>query len=73
MAKSKGTTKVRASSNGATPTEETADALEALLTAGGWEPYGRAGDVRFFKKNAVRLSARSTAAPAQGGKTMIQL
>lgn len=53
--------------------EETADALEALLTAGGWEPYGRAGDVRFFKKNAVRLSARSTAAPAQGGKTMIQL
>ncbi|OJW15646.1 MAG: hypothetical protein BGO49_15480 [Planctomycetales bacterium 71-10] len=52
---------------------ETVDALQALLTARGWEPYGEAGDVRFFKKNAVRLTARSTAAPAQGGATMIQL
>lgn len=55
------------------PPAETADALQALLTARGWEPYGEAGDVRFFKKNAVRLTARSTAAPAQGGATMIQL
>lgn len=54
-------------------TAETADALQALLKAQGWVPYGEAGDVRFFKKNAVRLTARSTAAPAQGGKTMIQL
>jgi hypothetical protein len=29
--------------------------------------------VQFFKQNAVRLSARSTEAPAQGNKTMIQL
>lgn len=43
---------------------------EALLKAG-WEPYGDAGDVRFYKKNAIKLSARVSAAPAQAGKTMI--
>lgn len=53
--------------------KETADALQALLTARGWTPYGEAGDARFFKKDAVRLTAMSAAAPGQGGKTVIQL
>jgi hypothetical protein len=41
------------------------------LLAGGWVPYGEAGDVRFFKQNAIRLSLRVTSAPAQGNTTMI--
>jgi hypothetical protein len=55
-----------------TPAKETADACKKLLLADGWLPYGTAGDTQFFKKNAVRLSAFITAAPAQGGKTTIQ-
>jgi hypothetical protein len=51
--------------------EQTADACRKLLLAEGWQPYGTAGDVLFFKQNAVRLSARISAAPAQGGKTVI--
>jgi hypothetical protein len=41
------------------------------LLAAGWEPYGVVADVYDFKKNAVKLSARISAAPAQGGKTML--
>jgi hypothetical protein len=52
--------------------QETSEALHALLTAQGWEPYGQAGDSLFFKKNAMRILARPAVAPAQGGKTMIQ-
>jgi hypothetical protein len=51
--------------------EQTADACRKLLLAQGWEPYGMAGDVLFFKQNAVRLAARISTAPAQGGKTVI--
>jgi hypothetical protein len=54
-----------------TSVEQTADACRKLLLAEGWQPYGTAGDVLFFKQNAVRLSARISAAPAQGGKTVI--
>src|SRR5262249_11226177 len=52
--------------------KDTSKALRALLTAKGWEPYGAAGDSLYFKKNAVRLSAWPSTAPAQGGKTVIQ-
>jgi hypothetical protein len=55
-----------------TPQKETAEACKKLLMADGWTPYGTAGDTQFFKKNAIRLSAFITAAPAQGGKTSIQ-
>jgi hypothetical protein len=48
-------------------------AINKLLTADGWQPYGHAGDSLRFKKNAIRLSAWPSRAPAQGGKTMIQL
>jgi tRNA(Ser,Leu) C12 N-acetylase TAN1 len=51
--------------------EKTAEALRKLLTAQGWQPYGTAGDSLIFKQNAVRLNARATVAPAQGGKTLI--
>jgi hypothetical protein len=51
--------------------EQTADACRKLLLAKGWQPYGMAGDVLFFKQNAVRLAARISTAPAQGGKTVI--
>ncbi|MCE9554939.1 MAG: hypothetical protein K8T91_16415, partial [Planctomycetes bacterium] len=46
-------------------------ACKKLLLEKGWQPYGTAGDVQFFKQNAVRLTANVAAAPAQGGKTMI--
>ena len=53
--------------------EETSETLRKLLTAQGWEPYGIAGDSLSFKRDAVKISARPSKAPAQGGKTMIQL
>lgn len=51
--------------------EKTAAAIKKLLTAQGWQPYGTAGDSLIFKQNAVRLNARASVAPAQGGKTVI--
>ncbi len=53
------------------PVAETAEACRQLLTASGWQPYGVAGDALGFKQNAVQLTARVAAAPAQGGKTVI--
>jgi hypothetical protein len=55
------------------PPTETAEALRKLLTAQGWQPYGDAGDSRYFKKNAVKLSARTFSAPGQEGRTVIDL
>jgi hypothetical protein len=49
----------------------TKDACRKLLTEQGWEPYGVAGDSLRFKRGSIRLNAFITAAPAQGGKTMI--
>jgi hypothetical protein len=54
-----------------TPVKETADTCRKLLLEHGWQPYGTAGESMFFKQNAVRLAARVAAAPAQGGKTVI--
>ena len=53
--------------------QETSKALSTLLLAKGWAPYGKAGNSLCFKKNAVKLMAWPSAAPAQGGKTVIQL
>ncbi len=58
-----------------------ADAIEAtrkLLVDAGWEPYGQAGNATEnmqlkFKRNAVEISAFIGVAPAQGGKTSIQM
>jgi len=54
-----------------TPVDKTAEACRILLLEKGWQPYGTAGDVQFFKQNAIRLAARVSSAPAQGGKTVI--
>ena len=50
------------------PVKETSDAIRTLLTADGWVPYGHAGDSLFFKKNAVKLTAWPSAAPAHGAR-----
>jgi hypothetical protein len=50
----------------------TAEACRNLLLAQGWVPYGRAGDSAEFKQNAIVVTATTSVAPAQGGKTMIQ-
>jgi hypothetical protein len=55
------------------PVMQTAEAVRAVLTARGWQPYGAAGDSQYFKKSAVRLTATCAVAPGQGGKTVIQL
>jgi hypothetical protein len=51
--------------------EETTTACQKLLLAQGWQPYGSAGDSRFYKQNAVRLRANVASAPAQEGKAVI--
>jgi len=53
------------------PADQATDACRKLLLADGWQPYGKAGDAEFFKRNAVKLTAFIRAAPAQGGKTAI--
>ena len=50
----------------------TAEACRNLFLAQGWVPYGGAGDSAEFKQNAILATATVSAAPAQGGKTMIQ-
>jgi len=51
--------------------EATASALREKLTQAGWEPYGDAGDVTNYKRNAVLLHARVAAAPAQDNTTFV--
>ena len=51
--------------------DETAATVRKLLLDQGWQPYGTAGDSMHFKQNAVELSARVFAPPAQPGKTSI--
>ncbi len=51
--------------------ESVASDCAKALAAQGWEPYGKAGDAFFFKRNAVRLQARIASAPAQGNKTAL--
>lgn len=54
-----------------TAADKAADAVAAGLTKLGWQPYGEAGEQRFYKRNAVRLSAYVSVAPAQMNKTMM--
>lgn len=56
---------------------DTAEACRKLLLAAGWEPYGTASSdpqspMMYFKKNAIRLMAWVSTAPAQGNKTHLQ-
>ena len=54
-----------------TPVEQTAAEIDKALLAAGWEPYGAAGDSRFYRQKAIRLTATTSAAPAQDGKTIV--
>ena len=56
----------------AQPVPETAEQVRALLVAAKWVPYGEAGESSYFKRNAVKLAVRVTAAPGQGGKTVVE-
>jgi len=49
----------------------TTEAVRQLLLAAGWEPHGSEGDVWHYKQGLNRISAMISAAPAQGGKTVI--
>jgi hypothetical protein len=51
--------------------DEARQAVASLLLDKGWHPYGSAGDVRDFKRHAIKLAARVAEAPAQQGKTVI--
>lgn len=53
------------------PPDAAHKAVRDLLLAAGWQPYGVAGDVDFYKQNAIRLSANIAAAPGLQGKTAI--
>jgi hypothetical protein len=52
---------------------ELAETARKALLARGWVDYGFAGDSRYYKKNAIKLSVTCASAPAQGGKTMLSL
>ena len=53
------------------PKTDAATEIGKLLRAQKWEPYGTAGDVMFFKRQAIRLSVNVATAPAQGNKTVV--
>lgn len=44
---------------------------EKLLSLG-WEPFGKAADIQYFKKNAVKLDLMVSKSPSQGGKTAVR-
>lgn len=51
----------------------TKSVLSESLVADGWEPFGEVIGSIYFRRNGTKLMVMVTAAPAQGGKTMIQL
>jgi hypothetical protein len=53
------------------PVAATVEDCEKLLLADGWQAYGREGDMRCYKKNAVLVKAWVSTAPAQENKTSI--
>lgn len=65
-------TPIMANFSDAAGADEVRAAAKATLLANGWTPYGEAGDVRWFKKNAVRLMLNVMKSPAAGG-TMIMV
>jgi hypothetical protein len=51
--------------------KQTRKQCDRLLLDLGWEPYGFAGDSRYFKKNAILVSARVATFDNQPGKTFL--
>ncbi len=50
---------------------DTVENCRKLLLAAGWEPHGGAGDVLYYKQNAVRISVSVSVGAAKGDKTFI--
>ena len=55
------------------PVAEALDSYKRLLLDSGWEAFGETAVSFFVKQNAVLVQVMVSAAPALGGKTMIQL
>lgn len=53
--------------------QTTAQACQEELLAAGWQPYGGAGDVRYYRKHAVQVDVNVMSAPAQNNATMISI
>lgn len=53
------------------PVPATATECQRLMKQDGWEVYGSAGDTTNYKQNGVMVGVTVSAAPAEGGKTMI--
>ncbi len=56
-----------------TSAEAASAALRDALIFAGWEPYGEAGPMRYYRSNALRLSAMTAASPTPGGRTVHHL
>ncbi len=52
---------------------ETTEALRKQFQAANWQPYGGTPTSNFYKQNGVQLTATVSAAPAQDGKTVVEL
>lgn len=46
--------------------------MREKLIALGWEPYGKAADAQYFKKNAIKLEMYVTKSPSQNNKTAVR-
>lgn len=55
----------------AKPVPAMTEELGTILEKSGWTPYGSAGPMRTYKNGAVLLNVMIQAAPAQGGKTVV--
>ncbi len=53
--------------------EETNQKIAAALNEAGWEPYGSPVGSQQFKQNGIRLNVNVMAAPAQSGRTIVQI
>lgn len=53
------------------PADETAEAVWKLILDQGWTPYGHAAEMRYFKQNAILLSADVRTHDAHPGKAFI--
>lgn len=46
--------------------------MREKLIALGWQPYGKAADAQFFKKDGIRLEMYVTKSPSQNNKTAVR-
>lgn len=53
--------------------QQTAAACRDAMIGAGWSSYGGAGDVQYYRQNAVQVDVGVQSAPAQGGATVISI